>query len=143
MRLASGRGAVDILTGVCLDVPRGQFLAVAGPSGSGKSTLLGLIAGLDQPTAGRVIVGGVDITRLGEDALARFRRDTIGYVFQSYHLIPTLTALENVAVPLELAGEPHALERAGPLLAEVRLAGRAHHYPVHLPGGAQQPLAVA
>src|SRR5438552_15125097 len=143
MRLTSGSAAVDVLRDISLEVPRGQFLAVAGPSGSGKSTLLGLVAGLDQPSAGQIVVDGVEITRLGEDALARFRRDTIGYVFQSYHLIPTLTALENVAVPLELAGEPHALERAGPLLAEVRLAGRAHHYPVHLPGGAQQPLAVA
>src|SRR6266542_3023847 len=98
MRFTSGAAA--------LDVPSGQFLAVAGPSGSGKSTLLGLVAGLDQPTAGRITVADVEITRLGEDALARFRRDTIGYVFQSYHLIPTLTALENVAVPLELAGEP-------------------------------------
>src|SRR6266704_5336106 len=143
MRLVSGAGAVNVLTDVSLEVPRGQFLAVAGPSGSGKSTLLGLVAGLDQPTAGRITVAGVEITRLGEDALARFRRDTIGYVFQSYHLIPTLTALENVAVPLELAGEPHALDRAGALLAEVGLAGRARHYPVQLSGGEQQRVAVA
>ena len=143
MRFTSGGAAVDVLADISLDVPPGQFLAVAGPSGSGKSTLLGLVAGLDQPTAGRITVAGVEITRLGEDALARFRRDTIGYVFQSYHLIPTLTALENVAVPLELAGEPHALERAGALLAEVGLAGRAHHYPVQLSGGEQQRVAVA
>jgi len=143
MRLTSGGAAVDVLADISLDVPAGQFLAVAGPSGSGKSTLLGLVAGLDQPTAGRITVDDVEITRLGEDALARFRRDTIGYVFQSYHLIPTLTALENVAVPLELAGEPHALERAGALLAEVGLAGRAHHYPVQLSGGEQQRVAVA
>src|SRR5438445_10212011 len=112
MRLSSGGRAVDVLTDVSLEVPAGQFVAIAGPSGSGKSTLLGLVAGLDQPTAGRIDVAGVEITRLGEDALARFRRDTIGYVFQSYHLIPTLTALENVAVPLELAGEPDAPARA-------------------------------
>ncbi len=143
MRFTSGGAAVDVLADISLDVPSGQFLAVAGPSGSGKSTLLGLVAGLDQPTAGRITVADVEITRLGEDALARFRRDTIGYVFQSYHLIPTLTALENVAVPLELAGEPHALERAGALLAEVGLAGRAHHYPVQLSGGEQQRVAVA
>ncbi len=143
MRFTSGGAAVDVLADISLDVPPGQFLAVAGPSGSGKSTLLGLVAGLDQPTAGRITVAGVEITRLGEDALARFRRDTIGYVFQSYHLIPTLTALENVAVPLELAGEPDALDRAGALLAEVGLAGRAHHYPVQLSGGEQQRVAVA
>jgi putative ABC transport system ATP-binding protein len=143
MRLASGGRPVDVLTGVSLDVPAGQFLAIAGPSGSGKSTLLGLIAGLDQPTSGRITVAGVDITRLGEDALARFRRDTIGYVFQAYHLLPTLTALENVAVPLELAGDHDALPRAVALLAEVGLADRAHHYPVQLSGGEQQRVAVA
>src|SRR2546426_2235577 len=143
MRFTSGGAAVDVLADISLDVPPGQFLAVAGPSGSGKSTLLGLVAGLDQPTAGRITVAGVEITRLGEDALARFRRDTIGYVFQSYHLIPTLTALENVAVPLELAGDARALDRAGALLAEVGLAGRAHHYPIQLSGGEQQRVAVA
>jgi len=143
MRFTSGGAAVDVLADISLDVLPGQFLAVAGPSGSGKSTLLGLVAGLDQPTAGRITVAGVEITRLGEDALARFRRDTIGYVFQSYHLIPTLTALENVAVPLELAGDARALDRAGALLAEVGLAGRAHHYPVQLSGGEQQRVAVA
>jgi putative ABC transport system ATP-binding protein len=143
MRLTSGGRHVDVLTEVTLDVPPGQFLAVAGPSGSGKSTLLGLIAGLDQPTAGYIRVAGVEITRLSEDALARFRRDTLGYVFQAYHLIPTLTALENVAVPLELAGDPDALPRATALLAEVGLADRAHHYPVQLSGGEQQRVAVA
>ncbi len=143
MRLTSGGRPVDVLTNVSLDVPAGQFLAVAGPSGSGKSTLLGLIAGLDQPTAGDIAVAGVEITRLGEDALARFRRDTIGYVFQSFHLIPTLTALENVAVPLELAGDADALGRARALLVEVGLADRIHHYPVQLSGGEQQRVAVA
>ncbi len=141
MRLPSGGAVVDVLDDVSLEVPRGQFLAVAGPSGSGKSTLLGLVAGLDQPSAG--LVDGVEITRLGEDELARFRRDTIGYVFQSYHLIPTLTALENVAVPLELAGERDCAARAGVLLDDVGLAGRAGHYPVQLSGGEQQRVAVA
>src|SRR5262245_9895069 len=143
MRLASGGRPVNVLADVSLEVPAGQFLAVAGPSGSGKSTLLGLIAGLDQPSAGSITVAGVEITRLSEDDLARFRRDTLGYVFQSYHLIPTLTALENVAVPLELGGEPDALTRAEELLAEVGLADRAHHYPVQLSGGEQQRVAVA
>ncbi|HMH75988.1 MAG TPA: ABC transporter ATP-binding protein [Candidatus Udaeobacter sp.] len=143
MRLSSGGREVNVLTDVSLDVPAGQFLAIAGPSGSGKSTLLGLIAGLDQPTAGRIEVAGVEITGLDEDGLARFRRDRIGYVFQSFHLLPTLTAAENVAVPLELAGETDAAARAAALLAEVGLAERAHHYPVQLSGGEQQRVAVA
>ena len=129
MRLSSGGREVNVLTDVSLDVPAGQFLAIAGPSGSGKSTLLGLIAGLDQPTAGRIEVAGVEITGLDEDGLARFRRDRIGYVFQSFHLLPTLTAAENVAVPLELAGETDAAARAGALLAEVGLAERAPPLP--------------
>jgi putative ABC transport system ATP-binding protein len=143
MRLASGGREVNVLADVSLDVPAGQFLAIAGPSGSGKSTLLGLIAGLDQPTAGRIEVAGVDVTALDEDGLARFRRDHVGYVFQSFHLLPTLTAQENVAVPLELAGDPGAAARAAELLAEVGLAERAHHYPVQLSGGEQQRVAVA
>jgi putative ABC transport system ATP-binding protein len=143
MRLASGGRAVDVLSDVTLEVPAGQFLAIAGPSGSGKSTLLGLIAGLDQPTSGRIEVAGMEITGLDEDALARFRRDQVGYVFQSFHLIPTLTAQENVAVPLELAGEADVIARAAALLGEVGLAGRAHHYPVQLSGGEQQRVAVA
>jgi len=143
MRLASGGREVTVLADVSLDVPAGQFLAIAGPSGSGKSTLLGLIAGLDQPTAGRIEVAGVDVTALDEDGLARFRRDHVGYVFQSFHLLPTLTAQENVAVPLELAGDAGAAARAAALLAEVGLAERAHHYPVQLSGGEQQRVAVA
>jgi putative ABC transport system ATP-binding protein len=143
MRLASGGRAVDVLTGISLDVPARQFLAIAGPSGSGKSTLLGLLAGLDRPTAGRIAVGDVELTALGEDALARFRLDTVGYVFQSFHLVPALTALENVAVPMELAGDPAPAARARALLAEVGLADRAHHYPVQLSGGEQQRVAVA
>ena len=143
MRLASGGREVHVLTDVSLDVPAGQFLAIAGPSGSGKSTLLGLIAGLDQPTAGQIEVAGVDVTALDEDGLARFRRDHVGYVFQSFHLLPTLTAQENVAVPLELAGDAGAAARAAALLGEVGLAARAHHYPVQLSGGEQQRVAVA
>jgi putative ABC transport system ATP-binding protein len=143
MRLASGGRPLTILDGVTLDVERGDAVAVIGPSGSGKSTLLGLIAGLDTPTDGIITVGGVDITRLGESALARFRRETIGYVFQSYHLIPTLTAAENVAVPLELAGERRVAARARALLEQVGLADRTHHYPVQLSGGEQQRVALA
>jgi putative ABC transport system ATP-binding protein len=104
MRLTSGGAEVTVLDGVSLDVARGECVAITGPSGSGKSTLLGLLAGLDTPARGTVEVDGVDLGGLDEDALARFRRDRIGFVFQSYHLIPTLTAVENVAVPLELAG---------------------------------------
>ena len=143
MRLASGGRPLTILDHVSLDVERGDAVAVIGPSGSGKSTLLGLIAGLDTPTEGAIIVGGVDVTRLGESALARFRRETIGYVFQSYHLIPTLTAAENVAVPLELAGERRVVVRARALLEQVGLGDRAHHYPVQLSGGEQQRVALA
>ena len=143
MRLASGGRPLTILDDVSLDVERGAAVAVIGPSGSGKSTLLGLIAGLDTPSEGTIIVGGVDVTRLREAALARFRRETIGYVFQSYHLIPTLTAAENVAVPLELAGERRVAARARALLAHVGLADRAHHYPVQLSGGEQQRVALA
>jgi putative ABC transport system ATP-binding protein len=142
MRLESGGRPVNVLTDVWLEIPARQFVAIAGPSGSGKSTLLGLIAGLDRPTAGDIVVNGVDLMTLGEDGLARFRRDAIGYVFQSFHLIPTLTALENVAVPLELGGEPDALDRARTLLREVGLEERAHHYPVQLSGGEQQRVAV-
>jgi len=143
MRLSSGGRTLTILDRITLDVADGEFCAVTGPSGSGKSTLLGLIAGLDAPSAGSIAVAGVDITRLDEDALARFRRDTIGYVFQSYHLIPTLTAVENVAVPLELAGRPGALAAARALLAEVGLADRVDHYPAQLSGGEQQRVALA
>ena len=143
LRLVSGGRPVDVLTDVSLEIPARQFVAVAGPSGSGKSTLLGLIAGLDRPTSGSIRVAGVELGGLGEDALARFRRDAIGYVFQSFHLIPTLTALENVAVPLELAGESGGLDRAAALLAEVGLGARGHHYPAQLSGGEQQRVAIA
>jgi putative ABC transport system ATP-binding protein len=143
MRLPSGSRTLTILDGVTLSVPARQFVAITGPSGSGKSTLLGLIAGLDHPTAGSIRVDGADLAGLGEDALASLRRDRIGYVFQAFHLIPTLTALENVAIPLELAGRADALARAARLLAEVGLGGRAHHYPVQLSGGEQQRVALA
>jgi putative ABC transport system ATP-binding protein len=143
MRLASGGRALTVLDRVSLDVARGDAVAIVGPSGSGKSTLLGLIAGLDAPSEGTIVVAGVDVTRLAEAALARFRLETIGYVFQSYHLIPTLTAAENVAVPLELAGERRVAERAHALLTQVGLGERAHHYPVQLSGGEQQRVALA
>jgi putative ABC transport system ATP-binding protein len=143
MRLPSGGRLLTILDHVSLDVRAGEVVAVTGPSGSGKSTLLGLLAGLDRPTAGTITVAGAEVSALGEAALARFRRDTIGYVFQSYHLIPTLTAAENVAVPLELTGEPDAPARAHALLAEVGLGERAHHYPAQLSGGEQQRVALA
>jgi len=143
MRLESGGRPVTILDGVSLDVAAGEVVAVTGPSGSGKSTLLGLIAGLDTPSGGSIAVDGVDVTRLGEAALARFRRRTIGFVFQSYHLIPTLTAAENVAVPLELADAGTPLATAARLLGEVGLGERAHHYPAQLSGGEQQRVAIA
>ena len=143
MRLSSGGREVTILDDVSLEVPAKQFLAIVGPSGSGKSTLLGLIAGLDIPTAGSISLDGVELTGLSEDDLARLRRQKIGYVFQSFHLIPTLTALENVAVPLELGGDPDAAAQAFALLQAVGLEPRAHHYPVQLSGGEQQRVAVA
>jgi putative ABC transport system ATP-binding protein len=143
MRFPSGGRSLTILDGITLDVGVGEVCAITGPSGSGKSTLLGLVAGLDRPSSGSIAVAGVEITRLDEDALARFRRATLGYVFQSYYLIPTLTAVENVAVPLEIAGAPNALGRARALLGDVGLGERAHHYPVQLSGGEQQRVALA
>ncbi len=143
MRLRSAAGVVTILDGVTLEVPAGQFVAITGPSGSGKSTLLGLVAGLDRPTAGSVRVDGVDLASLDEDALARLRLAKIGYVFQAFHLIPTLTALENVAIPLELAGARAPAQLARALLEEVGLARRVGHYPAELSGGEQQRVALA
>jgi putative ABC transport system ATP-binding protein len=139
----SGSEPLTILHPLTVRIPRGQFIAVVGPSGSGKSTLLGLIAGLDAPTSGAVFVDGVDITLLDEDALARLRGEKIGIVFQFFHLIPSLTAHENVAVPMEIAGIADAANRAGALLDEVGLTGRAHHYPSQLSGGEQQRVALA
>ncbi len=143
MRLKSGGLEIEILRDVSLEVPSGQICAVVGPSGSGKSTLLGLIAGLDTPTAGRIFLDGTEITRLSEDEMARVRRRKVGYIFQSFHLIPTLTALENVSVPLELNGDPQAKSKAEELLFEVGLNDRKDHYPVQLSGGEQQRVAVA
>jgi putative ABC transport system ATP-binding protein len=143
MRLTAGGRSVPILDGVTFDVQASEILAITGPSGSGKSTLLGLLAGLDRPTAGSIVVDGVDITRLDEDALARLRLETIGFVFQSFHLIPTLTAAENVAVPLELAGQGDAAARAAALLDAVGLGDRAGHFPAQLSGGEQQRVALA
>ncbi len=139
----SGSEPLTILHPLTVRIPRGQFIAVVGPSGSGKSTLLGLIAGLDAPTSGSVFIDGVDITLLDEDALARLRGEKIGIVFQFFHLIPSLTAHENVAVPMEIAGLADAAGRAGALLDEVGLTGRAHHYPSQLSGGEQQRVALA
>jgi putative ABC transport system ATP-binding protein len=139
----SGDRPLTILHPLTATIPRGQFVAIVGPSGSGKSTLLGLIAGLDAPTSGSVVIDGVDITTLDEDALARLRGEKIGFVFQFFHLIPSLTAHENVAVPMEIAGAAHAARRASDLLDEVGLAGRAHHYPSQLSGGEQQRVALA
>ena len=139
----SGTEPLTILHPLSLQIPHGQFVAIVGPSGSGKSTLLGLIAGLDAPTSGSVLIDNVDITRLDEDALARLRGEKVGFVFQFFHLIPSLTAYENVAVPMEIAGLDNARERAGQLLEEVGLTGRAHHYPSQLSGGEQQRVALA
>lgn len=143
MRLAGGGHHVTILDDVSLEIPEKQRVAIVGPSGSGKSTLLGLIAGLDRPTSGSIKLDGVEITTMPESALARYRREKLGYIFQSFHLIPTLTALENVSIPLELAGEPQSIERAADLLEAVGLQARFHHYPVQLSGGEQQRVAVA
>ncbi|HJZ96029.1 MAG TPA: ABC transporter ATP-binding protein [Candidatus Solibacter sp.] len=139
----TGTHRVDILKGIDLTIPRGQFAAIMGPSGSGKSTLLGLLAGLDTPTSGQVILDGEDITHLGEDQMAQVRGRKIGFVFQSYHLIPTLTAEENVLLPMELAGNGGGRSRARELLARVGLDGRFDHYPVQLSGGEQQRVALA
>jgi len=141
--VTSGTEPLTILHPLTLEIPRGQFVAIVGPSGSGKSTLLGLIAGLDSPSAGSVLIDGVDITRLGEDALAKLRGEKIGFVFQFFHLIPSLTAHENVAVPMEIAGVRDAGARARALLEEVGLTERGHHYPSQLSGGEQQRVALA
>jgi putative ABC transport system ATP-binding protein len=143
VRLHAAGREVTVLHDVSLDVPDAQFLAVVGPSGSGKSTLLAVMAGLERPTSGSVILDGAELTALEESALARVRLNRVGFVFQSFHLIPTLTALENVAVPLELAGDARPLERARELLAAVGLETRAGHYPVQLSGGEQQRVALA
>jgi putative ABC transport system ATP-binding protein len=143
LSLVGNAGRVDILRGVTLDVARGESVGLIGPSGSGKSSLLMLMGGLERATGGTVTALGRDLTALGEDALARFRRDHMGVVFQSFHLIPTMTALENVAIPLELAGATDAFARAEAELAAMGLADRAGHYPAQLSGGEQQRVALA
>ena len=141
--VSSGGRPLTILHPLDLSVPVGQSLAIVGPSGSGKSTLLGLMAGLDAPSSGRILIDGTDITQLGEDALARLRGAKVGFVFQFFHLIASLTAYENVLVPMELAGVRQPGVRARDLLAEVGLADRGHHYPSQLSGGEQQRVALA
>lgn len=143
MRLSAGGRSVSILDDVTLRIPSRQMVGIVGPSGSGKSTLLGLMAGLDRPTAGTIELDATDITKLSESHMARFRREKIGYIFQSFHLIPTLTALENVLVPLELSGVDSPYDQGVHLLHAVGLGGRIHHYPVQLSGGEQQRVAVA
>ena len=139
----SGDRDLTILSGLDLSVPAGEIVCVRGPSGCGKSTLLGLLAGLDHPTAGTVEVAGTDLTGLDEESLAQFRSKNIGFVFQSFHLLPNLTALENVAVPLEIAGAGDAVERARDLLDSFGIGERAHHLPSQMSGGEQQRVAIA
>jgi len=139
----SGTGTLTILHPLDLIIRHGTVAAVTGPSGSGKSTLLGLVAGLDAPTAGTILIDGIDITSLGEDALASLRGTRIGFVFQFFHLLPSLTAYENVLVPMEIAGARDGATRASALLAEVGLTDRSHHYPSQLSGGEQQRVAIA
>ncbi len=143
VRYRAGGQRLTVLTDITLEVPTAQFLAIMGPSGSGKSTLLGMIAGLDTPTAGSIHIDGISLADLSEDDLAMFRREKVGIIFQSFHLIPTLTALENVTVPLEMDHDPRAIERGRELLDAVGLTPRKNHYPAQLSGGEQQRVAVA
>ena len=143
LSLMGNAGRVDILHGISLKVHKGETLGLVGPSGSGKSSLLMLMGGLEQATSGKVIALGQDLTTMNEDQLARFRRNNMGVVFQSFHLIPTMTALENVATPLELAGHKDAFDRAAAELEAVGLGNRADHYPSQMSGGEQQRVALA
>ncbi len=143
LSLQTTAGTVNILRGLSLDVSRRETVGVVGPSGSGKSTMLAVVAGLERLSAGRVLVAGNDLGTMDEDALARFRRQHIGIVFQLFHLVPTMTALENVAVPVELAGRADAFARAADCLAAVGVADRREHYPAQLSGGEQQRVALA
>jgi putative ABC transport system ATP-binding protein len=143
LTLMSAAGPVNVLSGVSLDLAPGESVGLVGPSGSGKTTLMMVLAGLERPSAGRVVLAGTDLTGLDEDALARFRRSTIGIVFQSFHLVPTMTALENVAIPLELAGRNDAFAGARAALDAVGLGARVLHYPAQLSGGEQQRVAIA
>ena len=139
----SGSQPLTILHPLDYTIASGEFVAIVGPSGSGKSTLLGLLAGLDAPTTGHIVIDGVDITTLTEDRLARLRGEKIGFVFQFFHLVPSLTAFENILVPMEIAGRRDAVARARTLIAEVGLSDRGHHYPSQLSGGEQQRVAIA
>jgi len=142
-KVAAAGGEVNILRGLDMEVERGEAVGLVGPSGSGKTTLLMLLAGLERPSGGSLSVAGAELGRMDEDALARFRRDNLGIVFQSFHLVPTMTALENVAVPLEFAGRADAFDRAEAALARVGLGHRLGHYPGQLSGGEQQRVALA
>ncbi len=139
----SGAEDLTILDNVSLEIPDGEFVAITGASGSGKSTLLGLIAGLDAPSSGEISIDGDEVTKMSEDELATLRSEKIGFVFQSFHLIPSLTAFENVLIPMEIIGLKEARVRAGQLLEEVDLTNRGHHYPTELSGGEQQRIAIA
>ncbi len=139
----SGTSALAVLRDVSFDIPQGAFVSIVGPSGSGKTTLLGLLAGLDLPSRGTVLLDGADLTRLDEDARAKLRGEKVGFIFQSFQLIPTLTAAENVQVPLELRGDPDAGARARDLLQRVGLGDRTGHFPNQLSGGEQQRVAIA
>ena len=143
LSLVGGAGTVNILRGIDLQVERGETLSIVGPSGAGKTTLLMALAGLESATSGEIKVAGTDLHGLDEDNLARFRRRQIGIVFQSFHLIPTMTALENVALPLEFADEEQIFERAAEALGETGLADRSRHFPGQLSGGEQQRVALA
>jgi len=143
LTLASRAGDVEILKGIDLDIPAGQSLAIVGPSGSGKTSLLMIMGGLEQATRGRVQISGYEFSGLDEDSLARIRSRSIGIVFQSFHLVPTMTALENVALPLEFRGDGDARNKARTALTEVGLAARVEHYPAQLSGGEQQRVALA
>jgi len=139
----SGTGSLAVLRDVSFTIPQGAFVAIVGPSGSGKTTLLGLLAGLDTPSHGQVVLDGADLGAMSEDARARLRGEKVGFIFQSFQLIPTLTAVENVQVPLELRGDDGAAPRARALLTRVGLGDRLHHFPTQLSGGEQQRVAIA
>lgn len=139
----SGTEDLTILSDVSFLIPDGQFVSITGASGSGKSTLLGLIAGLDAPSSGTILIDDADVTKMNEDDLAELRSKKIGFIFQSFHLIPSLTAFENVLIPMEILGLKNARERAGELLESVELTNRGHHFPSELSGGEQQRIAIA
>jgi putative ABC transport system ATP-binding protein len=139
----SGAEDLTILDNVSIAIPDGEFVAITGASGSGKSTLLGLIAGLDAPSSGGIFIDGDEVTKMSEDELATLRSEKIGFIFQSFHLIPSLTAFENVLIPMEIIGLREAKSRAGQLLEQVDLTNRGHHYPTELSGGEQQRIAIA